>query len=139
MPRVRDLNIAAGGLEHQHLAGDEHVVGDVPAQQVVHVAEQRCRVAQAGSVGTKEGMRARHDECSRNALIRHIPDDDRQPPIRQLERVVEVAADDAGRAVVRREFPALDGGKGLREELLLDQAGELELAIQPLPTALATE
>jgi hypothetical protein len=81
-------------------------------------------------------MRARHDECSRNALIRHISDHDRQPPVRQLERVVEVAADDTRRAVARRKLPAVDGGKRLRQELLLHQSGELELALPPLPPAL---
>ena len=53
-------------------------------------------------------------------------------PSGELDEVVEVAADRAGRPVVGGHLPAGEVGELFRQEVLLDQARDLELLLDPL-------
>ena len=70
-----------------------------------------------------------------DALVGHVADDDADLAAGQLEEVVEVAADLAGRAVEGRELPAAQVGQLLGQELLLDQLGDPQLLLDPLTLA----
>ena len=76
----------------------------------------------------------RHHHRRRHALVGDVADHDPEP-VRQVEEVVEVAADLAGRRVVRRDRPAGNVGQVLRQEVLLDQRRDAELLLDPLARA----
>ena len=77
-------------------------------------------------------MGARHDQRGRHALVGHVADHDADPPVGELDEVVEVAADDARRAVVRGDLPLREIRQLARQELLLDQLGDAQLLLDPL-------
>ena len=77
-------------------------------------------------------MRAGHDEGRRDALVGHVADDDADAPLAEVDEVVEVAADDARRAVVRGDLPLGQVRQLARQELLLDQLRDLELLLEAL-------
>ena len=77
-------------------------------------------------------MRAGHDEGRRDALVGDVADDDTDAALAKVDEVVEVAADDARRAVVRGDLPLGQVRQLAREELLLDQLRDLELLLVAL-------
>ena len=87
---------------------------------------------QPGRLGPQDAVGRRHDQRGRHALVGDVADDDPELAVGQLEEVVEVAADLAGRPVVRGDVPAGQVGQLLRQELLLDQPGDVQLLLDPL-------
>ena len=82
--------------------------------------------------GAQHAPRGRHHHRGRDALVGDVADDDADLAVGQLEEVVEVAADLAGRLVVRVELPAGELGQHAREEVLLDQLRDAELLLDAL-------
>ncbi len=113
-------------------AGDEHLLGDVRAEQVVDALEHLAGRDDPRPGGAQHAPRGRHHHRGGDALVGHVADDDGDLPVGQLEEVVEVAADLAGRLVVRGDLPAGQVGQLAREEVLLDQRRDLELLLDPL-------
>ena len=54
-------------------------------------------------------------------------------PVRQLDEVVEIAADHAGRPVVRGDLPTRQVGELLGQVVLLDQRRDSQLLLDSLP------
>ncbi len=77
-------------------------------------------------------MRAGHDQRRGDALVGHVADHDADPALAEVDEVVEVAAHDSCRAVVGRDLPLGQIGQLVRQELLLDQLGDLELLLVAL-------
>src|SRR5205814_3270763 len=71
----------------------------------------------------------RHYERRGHAVPGDVADDEADPPLGQLDEVIEVAADLRRGAVEGRDLPARQVGQGLREELLLDELRDAELLV----------
>ena len=130
--RVRVADVAGGRVDHEVEAGDEHLLRDVRAEEVVDALEHLARRDDPLAGGAQQAPGRRHHHRGRDALVGDVADDHRDLPVGQLEEVVEVAADLAGRLVVRRHLPAGKVGQHAREEVLLDQRRDLELLLDPL-------
>ena len=74
----------------------------------------------------------RHHQRGGHALVGHVGLDDAQVAVGQVDEVVEVAADRLGRLPVGRHLPARQLGQFLRQQGLLDDAGDAQLLLQPL-------
>ena len=131
--RVRIAHVTVGRIDHEVEAGDEHLLGDVGAEEVVDPLEHLARRDDPLARGAQEAPRGGHHHRGRDALVGDVADDHRDLPVGQLEEVVEVAADLACGLVVRRHFPAGQIGQHAREEVLLDQRRDLQLLLDPLP------
>ena len=83
-------------------------------------------------IATQDGVGPGHDEGRRHALVGDVADDDADPAVGELDEVVEVAADDAGRTVVGGDLPVGQVRQLARQELLLDELGDLELLLVAL-------
>ena len=83
-------------------------------------------------LGAKDRVGAGHDQRRGHALVGDVADDDPDPALAEVDEVVEVAADDAGRAVVRGDLPLGKLRQLARQELLLDQLRDLELLLVAL-------
>ena len=83
-------------------------------------------------LGAQDRVRPRHDQRRRDALVGHVADDDADPPLAEVDEVVEVAADDPRRAVVRGDLPLREVRQLARQELLLDELRDLELLLVAL-------
>jgi hypothetical protein len=90
---------------------------------------------QPGRGISQQRVRAGHDQRGRDALVGDVADHEHDPAVRQRDEVVEVAADRPGRPVERGHVPARQVGQLLGQELLLDDLGDLELLLDPLPLA----
>ena len=117
---------AGVGLEHAVEAGHEHVLRDVGARG----ARSRARARRPGATRRWRGRaqhaaRRGHDEGGRDALVGDVADDDPEPAVGQVDEVVEVAADLARRPVVGGDVPAGQARAAPRQEVLLDQLGDV--------------
>ena len=133
VPGVGELHLAADRVQHQGQAGDEHVRRDVDAEHVVDVAEDLAGRDEPRRGVPQQGVRARHDQRRGNALVGDVADHEHDPSVRQRDEVVEVTADRPGRAVERGDVPARQVGQLLGQELLLDELGDLQFLVDPLP------
>ena len=135
VPGVGEPQAARGRLEDAVEAGHEHLGRHVGAQVLVDALQDDPRIDEALGRGPQHAARGRHDQRRRHALVGHVADDEPDLAVAQRDDVVEVAADLAGRAVVGRDVPARQVGQLAREEVLLDEAGDLELLLEALPRA----
>ena len=102
-------------------------------EQLVHLLEHLARVEGPLGRGAEDAPGGRHDHRRRNTLVGDVADDQADLPVRKLDEVVEVAADGTCRPVVRGDLPAGKVGELGRQEVLLDEARDLELLLDPLP------
>ena len=135
MAGVGEAQPAGRGVEHAVQAGDEHVLGDVRAQVLVHALEHLARVAEPLGGGAQHRAGRGHHERRRHALVGDVADHDPDPAVVERDEVVEVAADLARRPVVRVDLPARQVRQRARQEVLLDQLRDLQLLLQALAAA----
>ena len=130
--RVRIAHVTRGRVEHEVEARDEHLLRDIRAEEIVDALEHLAGRDHPLAGGTQQASCSRHHHGGRHALVRDVADEDGDMPVWQLEEVVEIAAHLAGGLVVRRHLPAGKVRQDPREEVLLDQLGDLELLLDPL-------
>jgi hypothetical protein len=123
---------AAAGLQAAEHRGHEAGLLARLEQQPVQ------RLHQGGPGGTPAQLAAqrraegRHDQRGRNALARHVRDDQAELPVGEGDEVEVVAADGPGRQLHRGEVVARDArGRG-RQQALLHLVGHRELLLDPL-------
>ena len=102
-------------------------------QHVVDPLEDLAGRVEALGGGAQHGAGRRHHQGGGHALVGHVPDDEPEAAVLELEEVVEVAADLAGRLVVGRHVVARQLRQRLGQEGLLDQARHPELLLDALP------
>ena len=85
-----------------------------------------------GASAAQDAVGGGHHHRGRHALVGDVADHEPDAALGQRDEVVEVAADLACRPVVRGDGPTLRRGGLLREELLLDELGDLQLVVDPL-------
>src|SRR5919198_5738576 len=135
VPGVGVAQVAAGRVEHRVQAGREHVRRHLLDQQVVDPGEDLARRHQPGRLGPQDRVGGGHDQRGRHPLVGDVPDHDAEQAVGQLDEVVEVAADLAGRPVKRGQVPAGQLGQVPRQEPLLDELGDPQLLLDALPLA----
>ena len=102
---------------------------------LVDALEHLARIEQPLGRGAQHGARRRHHERCGYALVGDVADHEADLPVVQRDEVVEVAAHLAGRAVVGVDLPAGEVGQRARQEVLLDQLGDLQLLLEALAAA----
>ena len=122
-------------LEDRVEAGDEHVPRDVAVEEAVRTREHRRGRDEARRVTTQDAAGRRHHQRRRHAVPGDVADHERDLAVRELDKVIEVAAHLARRAVVRGDLPALELGQALGKELLLDELRDLKLLLESLASA----
>ena len=129
---VREAEQAAPRVEHGVEAGDEHLLRHIGAEVVVHALEHGAGVDQTLRGGPQHAAGGRHHERRGNALVGHVPDQEHDAAVVQGDHVVEVAAHLTRRAIVGRHLPSGQIRQLPGQEVLLDQAGDLELLLEAL-------
>ncbi len=135
VPGVGVAQVAARGIEHAVEAGHEHVGRDLGAEVVVHALQHRAGREHPLRRCAKHAPGSRHHHRGGDALVGHVAHDQADQPVGEVDEVVEVAAHGARRAVVGRHLPAGQIGKHPRQEVLLDELGDVELLLDALTLA----
>src|SRR5215210_825342 len=113
-------------------AGNVHVGRDILVESVIDVFQYLpWRAQPVGGLQHRAGDR--HHEGRRHSLAANISHDQPQPAVRQLQEIVEVAADLARGLVVGRYLVVGKPWQRFRQEGLLDQAGNVQLLFEALP------
>ena len=133
MARIREPQQPARGIEHSVEAGDEHLLGHVGTQVVIHPLQHRAGLDQALSRGPEHAAGGGHHQGGRHTLVGDVADDESDPPVRQGDDVIEVASHLPRGLVISGHLPTRKLGKLLGQEVLLDQPGDLELLLEALP------
>ena len=130
--RVREHEAPGVGLEDAVQAGHEHAGRHLGREQLVRPGEDLAGLDEPGRLGAQDRMCPGHHERGGNALVGDVAHDDADASLAEVDEVVEVAADDPGRAVVRGDLPLREVGQLARQELLLDELRDLELLLVAL-------
>ena len=124
---VGEHDVPGRRIEDREQAGHEHACRHLRAEQVVGPRQDLARGEQSRRLGAQHGVRPGHHQRGRDALVGHVTDGDADPAVAHLDEVVEVAADRAGRAVVRGDLPLRQVRQLAWQELLLDERGDTQL------------
>src|SRR4051794_14571467 len=96
MSRVREYEPARRNLQEGAEDRHEDVRVVAAAQLRVQVLEQAGRLTGAHGSDTNEAHGPRHEQCSWNAMARHVAHGDEKVRVVDEERIEEVAADFRG-------------------------------------------
>ena len=132
MPRVAVRQLARFQIESAGEGRDEKHLRVIPGDLVVgdphQCADRSLAAFQRGAL--VECLADRHEQAGRQALARHVPDQEKQPVVAQQEEVVKVTAHLSRGSHGRRELDAalVLQELGARKKSDLDALGGLELA-----------
>ena len=132
MPGIGELNLSCNGVQDGTQTGHEHTLGDIRFEQIINPPQDFPRGGDLPGNRAQQADRRRHHHGGRNALICDIPDEQAKPAVIELEKVVEVAADLPGRLVIGTHLPVSQVGQFLREQRILDHAGDAHLIFEAL-------
>ena len=90
--RIRESQQPARRIEHSVEAGDEHLLGHVGTEVVVHPLQHVPGLDQPLSRGPQDAAGGRHHQRGRHTLVGDVADDEPDPPVGQRNDVVEVTA-----------------------------------------------
>jgi hypothetical protein len=124
---VGEAQPAALRVEDGVQAGHEHIRWNLVHQYIVDAPEHRPGRLETPGGSAQHAARCSHHQRGRHALVGDIADHQAQPAIRQLDEIVEVAANLARRLVVAVDLPAGQGGNRARQQRLLHQVGNTQL------------
>ena len=110
----------AVGVEHAVEEADEASLGDVAAQDPVHLMAERARLDRFRRERAHRGLQVRHQQRRRNAFADDVRDRERQARVVETDGVEAIAADAGGGLPRHGELPAVDLRHLLRQQALLD-------------------
>ena len=128
MTGVGEGELARGGVKDRRDQRDEHVLGVVGSNEVVHLIEGDGGVVAVHELLVQQRQHHRHEERRAHALAGHVRDHAQHAAIAEKSQVIEVAAHGARGPLEREgvEAVARELAHG-RNEAELDAAGHVEL------------
>jgi hypothetical protein len=133
--RIRVRHVPGWRVEHRIQTRDEHLRRHLRAELVVDDREHFAGRSDALRDRADDAPRRSHHQRGRNALVGDVPDHDAEATAVELDEVVEVAADFAGRAVERLRRPSGERRRLFWQEVLLDQTRDPQLLLVALTRA----
>jgi len=109
----------------------EPVLGQVETEQPVDLGDRMVQAGRPAHDGAKQRPRLHAHEGGTDPVAGGVGDRQRQPAIGQREEVEEVAAGLVGRPVPSRDVEPRHARLVLRQQPLLDRAGDAEIAFDP--------
>src|SRR5215211_8747634 len=114
-------------------AGDERARGYLRDQRLVDASQNLSRRLQRLNDGPQHAASRGHYQGCGHAMTGSVPHYQPEATARKFQEVVEVSSHLPSRSVVGRYPPAVEFGRRLGQELLLDPAGDLQLLLDALP------
>ena len=110
----------------------EAILGQVETEQPVHVVDRPFEPRGAAHERPEKRPGLRHHEGGPDAVAGGVGDRDREPAVGERQKVEEVAPRLIGGAIPAGDIEACDRRIRARQQALLDGAGEVEVALDPL-------
>ena len=102
-------------------------VSGVVAEELIHRAQEAIGLIERDAALAAEiGLKIGHEQGGGDAFAGNVADDEAEAFSSELQKVVVITADVAGREAVTRKFQSGDRWQRLREETRLDLFGDFE-------------
>jgi len=126
------LDDAGRRIEDPAEGGHEPVVGEVEAEEPVHVVDRPFEPRRTSDKRAEKRPGLRHDQGGPDAVAGRVGDGDREPAVGERQKIEEVAPRLVGGAIPAGDVEACDRRIRAWQQALLDGAGEVEVALDPL-------
>ena len=132
VPGVRVRHRPEGRVQHAVAEADEPSLGDVAAQDAVHLLAEVRRFDGFRGECPHGRLKIRHQERRRDPLADDVGDRDGEPRLAERQRVEAVASDACRRLPRGGDVPAFDRRQALRKQLPLDlpRLGDFTLLVR---------